>query len=534
MKKLSCTFFSLLLAVVAIAQTSQVWRPDLGNGKYKNPVLFADYSDPDVCRVGSDFYMTSSSFNAVPGLQILHSQDLVNWELVGAALPEKLPGTEGLEAPQYGKCVWAPSIRYHQGYFYIFYGDPDRGIYRLRTRDVRGIWEAPVLVKAGTGMIDPCPLWDEDGRVYLVHALAGSRAQLKSVLCLMELDSTASKVLTDSRIIYDGHDQNITIEGPKLYKRNGFYYIFAPAGGVKTGWQIALRSTSLYGPYEEKIVLEQGETEINGPHQGAWVNTEMGEDWFLHFQDRGIYGRVVHLQPMVWESDWPVIGRMGRPVKGGDKPKTAQRVFPYQPAESDEFESNTLGLQWQWAANVNPKWYFCDARDQLLRLYSYYSTESKTPNLLLQKFPAQAFTATAKVRFCPSTKHLGERAGMIISGTQSNYFVMKNLADGIVLSFQCEAKGNNVAIISVKPKQWIWLQVQIDNQGLCTFFYSLDGEKFKKAAWTVPVEKGEWTGAKMGLFCTRANSGENDGGWLDVDWFRITPYISLKTNTKQL
>lgn len=518
MKKSSFLGVFLMLVLAAYAQ---VWQADLGNGYYKNPILYADYSDPDVCRVGKDFYMTSSSFNCVPGLQILHSEDLVHWEMVGAALPTSLPGTEGLETPQYGRCVWAPSIRFHNGWFYIYYGDPDRGIYMLRTQDVKGLWSKPVLVKEGKGMIDPCPLWDEDGRVYLVHAYAGSRAGLKSVLAVMELDTTGCVVLSESRIIYDGHKENPTIEGPKFYKRNGYYYIFAPAGGVKTGWQLALRSRNVYGPYETKVVLEQGETKINGPHQGGWVDTEAGEYWFVHFQDAGIYGRVVHLQPMYWESDWPVIGKYGSPVVQHKKPNISAQKEQCSIAESDEFDSVSLGLQWQWATNVNPKWYYCDAKTGLLRLFSYYSSAENTPNVLLQKFPAPSFQVTTKVRFCPSDKHKGEQAGFVLDGTKQAYMVMKNLADGIVLSFKAEPY--NMALVSVEPGAWVYLRMQCKPSGQCLFSYSLDGKKYKTVAIPVQATGREWIGAKMGLFCARAAEGKNDGGWMDVDYWRVEP-----------
>lgn len=515
------TFLLWISCLVLTSLSAQVWKADTGDGYYRNPILYADYSDPDVCRVGNDFYMTASSFNAVPGLQILHSNDLVHWEIIGAALPETLPGTENIEAPQYGGCVWAPSIRHHDGTFYIYYGDPDRGIYMLHTKDIQGLWSEPVLVKAGKGLIDPCPLWDNDGRVYLVHAFAGSRAGLKSVLALMELSPDGSKVLRDSKIIYDGHKDNPTIEGPKFYKRNGYYYIFAPAGGVKQGWQLAMRSRNAYGPYETKIVLEQGETAVNGPHQGAWVDTEAGEDWFIHFQDAGVYGRIVHLQPMSWESDWPVIGRYGTPVAKHKKPIVTAPVKPCYIAESDEFDSPSLGLQWQWAANVNPKWYYCDAVAGYLRLFSYYSSSANTPNVLLQKFPAPAFQVTARMRFCPDAKHKGEQAGLILDGPKPAYMVMKNLADGIVLSFKAETY--NMALASVEPNTWVYLRMQCKPKGECVFSYSLDGKKFKTIAIPVQATQRDWIGAKMGLFCTRAAEGKNDGGWLDIDYWRVEP-----------
>ncbi len=251
--------------------------------------------------------MTSSSFEDVPGLPILHSKDLVNWKIIGHAL-KRQPPLEHFSIPRHGEGVWAPSLRFHNGEFYLYYPDPDFGIYLTKAKVATGPWSEPILVEAGKGLIDPCPLWDDDGSVYLVHAFAGSRAGIKSVIVVKKLNKAGTKVLDQGVLVYDGHELDPTIEGPKFYKRDGWYYIFAPAGGVPTGWQLVLRSKNIYGPYERKVVMDQGNTPINGPHQGAWVTTQTGEDWFLHFQDRDAYGRVVHLQPMKWVNNWPVIG----------------------------------------------------------------------------------------------------------------------------------------------------------------------------------------------------------------------------------
>ena len=317
--------FRLPLPLLVLLLSCPLLLP--AQARYANPVLHADYSDPDVCRVGEDYYMTASSFNCFPGLPILHSRDLVHWELAGAALSD-YPGPDwyGPDADfhgrvQHGNGVWAPAIRYHDGWFYIFCGDPDRGIFMVRTQDPRGRWEDPVWVVKAKGFIDPCPLWDEDGRAWLSHAAAGSRAGLKSVVFVAPMSPDGTRLLGPSRIVYDGHKTQPTIEGTKFYKRDGRYYIFAPAGGVKTGWQTVLRAESPYGPYEERIVMASAEGTINGPHQGGWVETAQGEHWFLHFQDKGAYGRIVHLQPMTWRSDgWPLIGEdpdgdgIGQPV----------------------------------------------------------------------------------------------------------------------------------------------------------------------------------------------------------------------------
>ncbi|RYE04898.1 MAG: glycosyl hydrolase 43 family protein, partial [Sphingobacteriales bacterium] len=330
---------------------------------YKNPVLYADYSDPDAIRVGEDYYLISSSFDAVPGLPILHSKDLVNWRLIGHALKRQVP-LKHFQKTQHGNGVWAPSIRYRKGEFYIYYPDPDFGIYLTKSKSITGPWSDPILVAEGEGLIDPCPLWDDNGQVYLAYAFAGSRAGIKSVIAVKELNTHGTAALDEGTIVYDGHEIDPTIEGPKFYKRNGYYYIFAPSGGVSTGWQLVLRSKNIYGPYERKVVMAQGKSTVNGPHQGAWVDTKGGEDWFLHFQDKEAYGRVVHLQPMKWVKDWPVIGvdedgdGSGDPVMQYKKPAVG-KAYPLEtPPESDEFNDNKMGLQWQWQSNPQANWSF--------------------------------------------------------------------------------------------------------------------------------------------------------------------------------
>ena len=350
MRYVSLGVIVLSLALLANAQPSKVWVADNGDGTFKNPIINADYSDPDAIRVGDDYYMTASSFNVIPGLPILHSKDLVNWRIINHALREQEP-KEVFAKPQHGGGVWAPSIRFHAGEFYIYYGDPDYGVYMTKAKDPAGEWSKPLLVKEAKGWIDTCPLWEDDGNAYLVHAFAGSRAGIKSILVVNKMNREGTRILDDGVMVFDGHAADPTVEGPKFYKLNGYYYILAPAGGVATGWQIALRSKNIYGPYEKKVVLAQGKSAINGPHQGALVDTPTGEWWFLHFQDKGPYGRVVHLQPTVWKNSFPVIGNdpdgdgTGEPVIKFKKPNVGKTYAIETPTDSDEFSDASLGRQ---------------------------------------------------------------------------------------------------------------------------------------------------------------------------------------------
>ena len=515
---------------------SKVWTADLGNGKFKNPVLHADYSDPDVCRVGDDYYMTASSFACVPGLPVLHSRDLVNWKLIGHAI-ERLEPQDVFSSVQHGNGVWAPSIRFHKGEFYIYWGDPDYGIYMVKTKDPAGKWSKAVMVKPGKGLIDPCPLWDEDGRAYVAHAYAGSRAGIKSILAVFEMNAEGTKAITPSRTIYDGHADDPTIEGAKFHKRNGEYYIFAPAGGVATGWQVVMKSKNVYGPYERKVVLAQGKTPINGPHQGAWVDTPEGENWFFHFQDKGAYGRIVHLQPMIWKDNgFPVIGidkdndGIGEPVLEYKKPKISGNYPKQTPAESDEFSTNELGLQWQWHANPTEWWSFSDSQKGILTLFSVPIPENfknlwDVPNLLLQKFPSDKFTSTVKFSFKPDERFVGERAGLLVMGMDYAMLSIEKTKEGFTIS-QDECIGADKGKAEVKNETIsarqsdVFFRVNVGTEAMCSFSYSLDGKKFIRIGKPFKAREGKWIGAKMGVFCSRPISN-NDGGRMEIDWFRI-------------
>ena len=512
---------------------SKVWVADNGDGTYKNPILHADYSDPDAVRVGNDFYMTASSFNCVPGLPILHSTDLVNWELISYALP-KQPPFDVFDKPQHGNGVWAPCIRYHDGEFYIYYPDPDYGIYLTKALDPKGPWSEPSLVKEGKGLIDPSPLWDDDGKAYLVFALAGSRAGVKCVVLVSRMKADGTELLGDPVMVLDGHANHPTVEGPKFYKRNGYYYIFAPAGGVPTGWQLILRSKNVFGPYEEKVVLEQGSTKINGPHQGAWVDTSTGEDWFIHFQDKEAYGRIVHLQPMRWQDDWPVMGvdydgnGIGEPVTIYKMPNTGMKSSVITPPESDEFETAELGLQWQWHANKQITWGFTSGGLGYYRLNCIPKPENSSnlwmvPNLLLQKFPAEEFMATAKLTF--NHRFDGEEVGFLVMGDSYQYISLKQ-AEGKLYTRVVNCKNartggsENELYKNEFLGNTVWFRVKVKAGAVCSFSFSADGKKFTEAGAEFQAVPGRWIGAKIGFFALR-DGVINDAGNADIDWFRI-------------
>ena len=511
-----------------------MWNADLGNGMYKNPILYADYSDPDACRVGEDYFMIASSFCNAPGLPVLHSKDLVNWKVVNYILP-KVP-EERYDKPVHGCGVWAPAIRYHDGTFFACFPMPDEGIYMSTTKDPFGTWSEPVNIRPGAGWIDPCPFWDEDGRAYLVAGVAKSRIGYKSVLHMIEMQPDGMGLIGEAKVVFDGNlNEQETIEGPKLYKRNGWYYIFAPAGGVKTGWQTVLRSRNIFGPYEYRVVMRQGDSPVNGPHQGAWVDTVTGEDWFLHFQDVYAAGRIIHLQPMSWKEE-PVL-TYRKPNVG----EAAKEAVICEPDASDDFAKKTLGLQWQWNANPKEDWYNITSDGLCLNAVKQEEKikHGDYPNLLLQKWPAPEF-------ICDTTLSLAglkanEEVGVISMGVEYALLSFARNEEGVVeASFiNGKQKYGKILVESTEEtstqlgrlvfaddSETVTVRMSVHRVGTqdlsekeknfpleeVVFEYSTNGTDYKKAG-SYMAAAGRWVGVKSGVYCA-ANHSEAVGSCL--------------------
>lgn len=529
------------LASAADLPAPAPWLGDRGDGTYRNPIIHADYSDPDAIRVGDDYWMVSSNFNHVPAIPILHSRDLVNWELVNHALQRQVP-VEHFAASRHGQGVWAPAIRHHAGKFYIYYPDPDFGLYVVTATDPRGQWSEPVLLRAGKGYIDPCPFWDEDGQAYLIHGWAKSRGPDANRLSVMKLSPDGLRMIEDSKDVIDANQMTgwRTLEGPKMYKRNGYYYVFAPAGGVREGYQAVFRSKEIYGPYENRIVLEQGKSVINGPHQGAWVDTPSGEHWFLHFQDKGPFGRIVHLQPMVWREDgWPAMGTAvqtgatkGEPVLTFRKPNLpTQRITG--PATSDEFDAGRLGLQWQWQANPQPGWASLDSKPGSLRLTAAPVPASgfyDAPFLLMQKFPSPEFTVTTVLDASNLAVH--QEAGLVVFGYSHAWIGLRRDPNGfrLVHSINVERApaGDGPAPTAAEVSRpstasSIFLRVTVDQTAKCSFWYSIDGQNYRAidTGREFFATQSRWVGAKVGVFAAQRQGTPAAPGHADFDWFRV-------------
>lgn len=528
-----------------------LWISDNGNGTYTNPILFADYSDPDLIKVGEDFYMVSSSFNVAPGLPVLHSKDLVNWELIGHVFQEQKPDSV-YKKPGHGVGVWAPSLRYHEDTFYVYYADPDFGIYVCKAADPAGPWEYKLLHEA-YGWIDPCPFWDDDGKAYLVHAYAKSRTGFNSILTLRKMSADGETLYpADSVMIFDGNlpeHPRPTLEGPKMYKRNGYYYIFAPFGGVAGGKQAVFRSETLEGPYQDSTILEQGSTDINGPHQGGWVELESGESWFIHFQEKLPYGRILHLQPMSWIDDWPFIGEdydgngIGEPVNVYSKPDVGETYPISFIPSSDKFNSEKLGLQWQWHSNFNESWYSLTEIPGNIQLKAVNAPEDyknlwSVGSLFLQKPSSKDFSVTTKVDL-----HLneGEYAGLIAMGESYYYLKALQTDSGIVLSqIRCSSaeSGREESVVSNSTvhisDSMLFMRMAFRDRGKTAFGYSTDGKEFTALGTAYLASEGKWIGAKIGMFCLKPPESTSEGnGYASFDWFSVAPvYTSLATKPK--
>lgn len=320
-----------------------------------------------------------------------------------------------------------------------------------------------------------------------------------------------------------------------MEKRDGHYYFAAPAGGVSTGWQSVFRSKNIYGPYEDKIVLHQGSTLVNGPHQGGLVQTQSGEWWFLHFQDKDAYGRIVHLQPVTWKDGWPVMGEdkdgdgTGEPVMVHKKPNVGKAYPIVSPQTSDDFNSAKLSLQWQWQAAPNASWYSFPANKGSIRLNAVSNpTDSGslfyTPNLLLQKFTAPAFTAITKFTFSPDLE--GDRAGLTVAGNAFTFLCLEKGASGNSLMLY-EGKRENRKFLNPKKllelplnTNTIWMRVQLNSEALYKYSYSLNGTEFTELGDLYKAEKGTWIGAKVGIVCLSPTLLPSNG-YADFDFFDV-------------
>jgi len=477
--------------------------------------------------------MVASSFHFVPGIPILDSLDLVHWMILGHALPRlnidpryDLEGSNG-----YGMGVWAPAIRKHNSLFYIYFPTPTEGIFVVTARTISGPWSKPVALIRQPGLEDPCPFWDDDGSAYLAHSRKGA-----GPLILHRMAADGMSVLDDGKEIVRDPEHLPTLEGPKVYKREGYYYIFAPFGGVEKGSQAVLRSKSIWGPYEYKTVLAQGSTKINGPHQGAYVETSDGLGWFVHFQSRGAHGRIVHLEPLKWQDGWPVIGEVppggsiGEPVaQYPELPVDAgAKAATMHPRTSDEFDSATLSPQWEW--NHNPddeRWSLSQHRGFLRLVPGPAGDLLHARNTLTQQMQSESLEFT--VRLDVSHMQNDVRAGIAMLQKSPNGLQVVQQGGKRKLQFFAANEFTDGPELQANTVQ---LLVRVDGDR-ALYSYSLDeGRSFHELGAQVPITFSFWKGSRPAVFAFKATAADKVSqtqpdsgheGWIDFDWTHCRP-----------
>ncbi|MGN6121974.1 MAG: glycoside hydrolase family 43 protein [Sphingomonas oligoaromativorans] len=498
---------------------------------FHNPVLFADYSDPDVIRAGDAYYLVASSFHFSPGIPVLNYTHIVHWSIV-VHLQPRLPFapaydmvppftlTDATSKPvgaglRYAGGVWAPSIRFHDGLFYVYWPTPDEGIFMATAKHPEGPWSKPVQVLAGPGYEDPCPFWDDDGTAWLVHSRLGA-----GPLILHRMSPDGTHVLDEGKTIVEDRQALPILEGPKLYKRDGWYYIFAPFGGVEKGAQTVLRSRSITGPYEHRTVLEQGSTAIEGPHQGGYVETPSGQGWFLHFNSTGAFGRISYLEPVRWQDGWPVIGdpiagkTSGQPVAthpAPDLPVSNARV-----ADSDEFGGPRLGLQWEWNHNPDDHGWSLTERPGWMRLHALPSRYLVTArDTLTQILWGPSSRMTTRIDLSRMTD--GQRAGLAMFQARPSWIGAVREHGVTRLAY---AQAGEERLGPVLTARTVEFRVTVGTDQVAHYAYSIDGgHRFTPFGEPSPLRFAWWKGARPALFTY--TTAATAGGAIDIDWFRV-------------
>lgn len=525
MKKVLLTLCLIGNMLILLAQGSPGKWGDQGNGTYINPILNADYSDPDVIRVGNKYYMVASDFHFI-GMQVLESEDMVNWKLI-SQIYDRFDFPEWNENKRYAGGSWAPAIRYHDNKFWVFFCTPHEGLFMSNATDPAGPWSPLHLVQAVEKWEDPCPFWDDDGNAYLGRSKHGA-----GPIILHKMSPDGTRLLDDGLTVYTGP----VAEGTKIHKRDGYYYMSIPEGGVEKGWQTILRSKNIYGPYEKKVVLEMGSTTINGPHQGAIVDTPDGQWFFYHFQHSGTLGRVVHLQPMHWHDGWPVIGvdldrnGIGEPVYSWKKPIESQAVFA--PQTDDDFSSPDLSLQWQFNHNPVGKAWSLSSPGGCLTLKALKSpTFRLARNTLTQKMMGYISEATVAIDL--SNMVDGQRNGLTCMGKENRMLGVK-MEKGQKSLYISNDTTERIIASAIHTDQ-LYLRVSIDiPQEHIQFSYSVDNITFAACGEPFFVRFGFWKGARVGLYCYNTLKDAGEASFL---WFTYThdgPQAAVTNEMEQI
>lgn len=570
-KIVSFRIAALLLCIIVLKPVFAQHDPrswgDLGNGKYRNMILPADYSDPDVIRMGKDYYMVSSTFQFSPGIVILHSRDMVNWRTIGAVvdnLPEQLKDNrfDYTVMDHYNKGIYAPSIRYHDKKFWVYFTTYNKGgIYVATAKKITGPWNVQLMKDKngvelyGIDWDDNCPFWDDDGKAYMIASNPGEN--WFPILFQMSPDGTR---LLDGDInkmkikTMDQTDRGTYIlpnatwgEGNKIFKKDGYYYLYHNEcfGKDHDRRAVMIRSKNLYGTKPDGTpgkpgdpgtydISPQGTQTYLMVHpdstggrldQGAILDTPDGKKWYFLTHQGGGYenGRPIALLPVTWVDGWPMAGsdydndKIGEPVWEADMPVLGnKKTFPQG---NDEFNSKKLHPQWMW--NYQPragKWSLTE-RPGYLRLYAFKPLVEnnffKAGNTIAQRY-VKSNHVQADVKIDISGMAVGQEAGMCHFNGGKDYCTLgvKMTVDGKVIKYN---DNGNVQEGEKITSSAIWIRSVVDEKCVNTYFFSTDGITFHPFGGKYTMKWGGYRGDNVGIY---NYNNRDEAGYVDVDWFR--------------
>ncbi len=544
--------FVLNSIVIIVAQSS--WTADNGNGTFTNPLFYDEFSDPDILRVGDDYYLAGTTMHAVPGLVILHSRDLVNWENVSYCFDRFDFDDDAFSLKNhkeiYGQGIWAPAIRYANGQFYIFSNVNGKGLQCYTSKDIRGPWKHHNM----QGRIyDLSVLFDDDGKVYAIHGYG----EVKCTELKPDMSGPIEK--TERVIIPEG---NAVGEGHHMYKINGMYYLIS-TDYRPNGRTLCSRSKSIWGPYEtititadetfgyhaasltqvprgQKYrigedgtkfgipVVDKDATAATNIHQGGIVEDQRGQWWALLMMDFHSIGRTVTLAPITWKDGWPMLGlegNLGRAPRTWFKPqiamKSGEQVKPHAPYErSEDFNGKTLGRVWQW--NHNPDDKLWSLKKGRLRLQTMPAEQLMwARNTLTQRVIGPTSITTVEL-YVKGLKD-GDVCGLGNINLPCSWIGI--VKDGKQFKLRCFEQLTNDTVdvaetIDAKGKIWLRSIGDYDNNQ-AQYAYSLDGENFKSLGRMMPLsyQLVTFQGSRHALFAYNVKG--NQGGYAEFDNFTV-------------
>jgi xylan 1,4-beta-xylosidase len=527
----------LIIALMVNGSVSaQTWRADNGDGTFSNPLFYDEFSDPDLIRVGEDYYMTGTTMHSMPGLPVLHSRDLVNWRLLGYAFDRLDLGPEfrledGKEA--YGQGIWAPSFRHHNGTFYIFSNVNRRRTQLFRAKNPAGPWTRTELKRS---FHDLSVLFDTDGKVYVIWGYQG--------INFAQLNDELTDVVPGSERVIIPKDAGMG-EGVHFYRIDGKYYITSAwfAGRMRMP---CARADKPEGPYEvnqeisvdEDFGLAEGYRLQRGPappfnvtppnsaprgrmslHQGGVVNTPAGEWWGFSMMDYNSIGRLTCLSPVTWRDGWPYFGLPGnlkRTPRAWVKPNTGHRSRPSAPYErSDDFSGPKLKNVWQWNHLPDDKKWSLSERPGFLRLHSLPASDLWwARNTLTQRAVGPVSIPTAEL----DTRGMktGDVAGLALFNYPYAWIGVSRQPDGAVVE-QFDQTTGKTSRATLKGTR-VWLRAHCDFlTEKARFSYSADGKKFEPLGdeFTMIFQLKTFQGVRYSLF--HYHTGNGPGGYADFD-----------------